>query len=97
MNDVAKTILAQFGGIKALVMIGGSAAFSDDSLTVMFRAKAKNKANRLVVRLDFDDTYTMEFWACRGASARLIASESGLYCDQIKETFEAETFLRLSL
>lgn len=97
MNQIAATILEQFGGFMALRMIGGVCHYTDSSITVPFKAKAKNLTNRLVIKLDADDTYTMEFWNCRGIKADKKEAYSMVYCDQLKEIFERRTGLYLSL
>ena len=98
MNEVASTILSQFGGMRALSMIGGMCLYDKTSITVPFNAKSTNKSNRLVIKYAAaDDTYTMEFWSCRGIKTRQIESFDMVYCDQLQEIFESKTGLYLSL
>lgn len=97
MNETAATILSQFGGMRALSMIGGMCLYDQKSITIPFKAKSTNKSNRLVIKLEADDTYTMEFWSCRGIKADKKESFDMVYCDQLQEVFESRTGLYLSL
>ena len=68
-NTVARTILEQLGGNKFLAMTGAkNLGFSKDSLS-MHLPKNMSKANRLTIKLEWDDTYTMRFY--RYSSPRL--------------------------
>lgn len=87
----------QFGGGRAMVMIGGQALAAPDRLTIKFKAPAINKANTLVITLDADDTYTMTFWKIRGAKMTQLEAVEGVYCDQLRPIFEKRTGLYLSL
>lgn len=96
---VANTILAQLGGSGRLSAMIGAHNFggTNDSLQLKFRARAKNASNTVKVRLEADDTYTVEFWACRGVSARKVSEKSDVYADNLRAVFEHETGLYLSL
>jgi hypothetical protein len=99
MNTVTETIYKQFGGFRAMAMIGGSCVYDNEksSITVAFKAKALNKSNKAVIRLEADDTYTVEFWRIRGMNAVQLSELTMVYADQLQEVFEEATRLRLSL
>ena len=65
MNDIAKNLFNQIG-MQAFVMLGAvtrsstSVVATDDGL--MFGIKGCAKINRIVIRLQSDDTYTLSFW-----------------------------------
>jgi hypothetical protein len=93
--QIANTIRDQIGG-RALFMIGASQLVADhDSLR--FRFKMCPKANVITIRLDADDTYTVEFHKVRGLNSKLAHSVSGVYCDQLHATIEAFTGLATRL
>jgi hypothetical protein len=97
---VADTILHQFGGGRALAMIGGKASTVDDtSLTVKFKARARNKSTCVLIAYDDGaDLYTVTFWRIRGADSGVVKRYEGIYADQLQELFERDTglFLRLT-
>jgi hypothetical protein len=88
----------QFGGGRAMLMIGGQAIDAGgEHLLVMFKAKAKNRANRVSIKLEASDTYTVEFWYERSYAHTTRSIHSNVYADQLRELFERETGLYLSL
>ena len=93
---VAQIIQAQIGGA-AFFMLGsrGSLMASDDSLT--FDVKGTRVCSRIVVRLDPNDTYTVQFWKGRGLNIRKAGEASHVYADSLKPTIEGFTGLRMSL
>lgn len=96
---VANTIGAQLGGTGRLRAMIGADNFvgSVNSLQFKFKARAKNGANTLRVRLAADDTYTVEFWKVRGVSVSKLSEQSDVYADNLRAVFEHETGLYLSL
>jgi hypothetical protein len=93
-----KVILQQFGGGRAMAMIGGKDILVDGkTLQFGFKAKAKNGANKVLITLEASDTYTVEFWSVRGMKSRLIKSFDDVYAESLAELFEGETGLYLRL
>ncbi len=90
--QVAQTILEQLGGRRFLAMVGAKNIAGDES-SVQFSIGngAKNKINKVRVKLEDSDTYTVEFWSIRGAKFDLVSTFSDVYCDQLQEIFTAET------
>ena len=89
----------QFGGRRAMVMIGGTptvwgAGGLTPELGIRFKARAKNGAKEVRISLAGDDTYTVVFTSARG---NVKGKFEGIYCDQLRELFERETGLYLSL
>lgn len=100
--QVAETIAVQLGGSvnRIAAMVGGTLfSGSENSLSFRFAAKAKNKANHVVVELAGDDTYTVKFWRIsrRAVDCVEVGSSSAVYAEQLREHFERETGLSLSL
>ena len=82
------------------VMVGGKHfAKSDDEQYVGFRftAKAKNKSNYIKITLNGSDLYDIEFGYIRGMNYTVRSTIENMYFDQLKEYFETETGLYLSL
>jgi hypothetical protein len=93
--QTATTILSQLGGRRFIAMTGAK-NFVGDASTLMFSVPA-GKVNKVRVTLDASDTYTVEFYKVRGVDVAKRASHSGVYFDQLRAIFEAETGLRTSL
>lgn len=81
--QVAKTILAQMGGMARLNVFTGAKGFVATENSVRFRV---NRGDFMVV-LDPDDTYTVTY---KGREY------TGVYCDQLVEVFERFTGMYLS-
>jgi hypothetical protein len=82
------------------LMVGGwnfSFSGEDNYASFRFKAKAKNKANYMKITLNAMDTYDVEFGSVRGMNYTVRSFIEGLYFDQLKEYFENETALYLSL
>lgn len=95
MSAITDTIFDQFGGHKAMAMIGGHAMeLSETTLSVKWKAPANNKARKMTIRLEKDDTYTIMFYKL---NFTLIEVLNDIYVDQLKIVFEDKTGLRLSL
>ncbi len=90
---IAQTILQQLGGNRFIAMTGAK-YFVDCGNALQFTLPNR-KINSVVVRLDGDDTYTMLFnkKTNYGIDIKCVASESGLYADQLQSTFTEKTGL----
>lgn len=88
----ARTILAQLGGNKFIVMTGAKNFIGSDN-SLSFKIGANSKAvTHVHVQLDANDTYTMTFTRIRGThSVTKLATISGLYFDQLQSTFTTHT------
>lgn len=97
MSPVAATILQQLGGNRFIVMTGAkNFVYSKD--TLWFNVpKTKNKANKVAVKLDPNDTYTMTFYKIRGVEVKTVSEHDGLYWDQLQSVFTKETGLYTKL
>ena len=82
------------------VMVGGknfATSSEENFVSFRFTAKAKNKANYCKITLTSDDLYTVEFGYIHAMKYTVRSVTKGLYCDMLKEHFESETCLALSL
>jgi hypothetical protein len=100
---VADTILSQLGGAGRLrAMVGAKDFFATCSgagLQFSFTAKARKNINRVIVKLDPTDTYTVELWSIRrgGLAITKVYESSDVYAESLRGIIERETGLYLSL
>lgn len=105
-NTVAQTIYEQLGGGRFTVMTGAKYFVSDGNKLRFRIGKNESKANKVVIALEADDTYTMTFskftpYSCklgsdgtlkeRQESDKIIAEHKGIYCDMLQEIFTQVT------
>lgn len=102
---IANTILAQMGGLNRLrAMVGADQALALDA-GVQFAFKGSRKVNKCVVKLEADDTYTVELWKCtpfkmtrsgefKGGAVK-VSEVSDVYADSLVQVFEGSTGLYL--
>ena len=95
--EVAKTILAQLGGNKFLVMTGSKNLAAGKDKLSMKLTRNKSAANYLIITLTVMDTYTMEFVSVRGASRKVKKTYENVYGDQLQALFTEATGLYTSL
>jgi hypothetical protein len=99
MSDlsVANTILEQMGGKRIGLFIGATQFIGDEnSLTIKWKAKSKNKANCVRITLTPMDVYIVTFLRISGSNVFEVSKHEEVYCDSLKELFETETGLYLS-
>lgn len=96
--QVANTILQQLGGNKFLTMTGShNLGATDNSLQMKLR-KSNSKAQYLVIALQPNDTYKMEFVKINRNFDRTIVKEyNDVYFDQLQKLFTEETGMYTSL
>ena len=95
MNEIAKAIYDQFGGNRAMAMIGGTAVYGEKSLTVHF--KGCKHTNCVDIKLDDDDTYTVKFFKIRGFDVEELGVRTGIHGEYLADIFEYTTGLRTYL
>jgi hypothetical protein len=98
-DNVPSTILRQLGGGKFITMTGAN-CFTGGAGFLTFKIpsnKTKDRISHVRILLDYDDTYSMTFFACRGSVVKTIASHNGIYCDQLQEIFTDITGLQTHL
>lgn len=103
--QVAKTILAQLGGRRFTVMTGakdflGSEAEKNLSFRLPSRF-AKNGINKVIITLDWTDTYTVEAMKItkgrNGYRATTIEKRDSVYVEDLQKVFMALTGLDTKL
>lgn len=97
MNEVAKTILAQLGGMKFCIMTGAR-DFLGTPNSLSFKIPiAKDGINRITITLDPSDDYTMVFSGERKKGGFPVLTEKerfeGVYCDMLQVLFKDATGL----
>jgi len=88
------------GAGRLSAMVGGKNFVKSDEenfVAFKFSAKAKNKSNYCKITLNAMDTYDVEFGYIRGMNYTVRSVTEGLYDDMLKDHFETETSLYLSL
>lgn len=98
-SQVAKTILQQFGGNKALTMLGGQAMIlpGGKALGIKWPNKKRSKGNYVEIELQSDDTYDMTFYNLSMKAKKKVKEYKGIYADQLRDIFEQQTGWKLRL
>ena len=99
-NQIAQEIVRQLGGMQRLSVMLGSKSFValPKGLQIMFKAKARNKANIVEIELSPSDLYNVKFKRLYAFEVRNVGRvHSGIGVEQLKPLIEAELGLRLSL
>ena len=95
----AQTILTQLGGNRFCAMTGASGfiGMDDGLMFALPQRMCKNKANKVVVKLDDSDTYRVEFFSLRGATVKAISTHKMVYADRLAQTISEQTGLAVRL
>ena len=101
--SIASIILSQMGGNRFVAMVGAYNILSvDNGLMLMFRGC--KKANKLLISLRGNDTYTLTFYKVPSINAMLkgkdpviVYSIDDVMCDNIQEIFTKVTGLYTTL
>lgn len=93
--NIPQTIYEQLGGQKFAAMVGSTRAIGGEaSLTVRFKARAKQGINSVVVELDrATDLYTMVFYHVRGFKIAVRETRRNLFAADLQKVFTAVTGL----
>lgn len=102
---VANEIKRQLGGRRFELMTGARDFLGDVDLLRFSLPRAKNGINKVEVRLDPSDTYTVTAWRVVRPTARNgftyqaqeKAKVSDVYCDNLRDVFTEITGLATSL
>lgn len=96
-NEVANTILQQLGGNRFAVMTG-SKNFLADGQSLRFNVGRNSRSINFVrVTLNTNDLYDVEFSFLRAGKLSLRASESDVFCGDLRRVFTDKTGLYTSL
>lgn len=91
MTTTAQTILAQLGGNRFLAMTGAKQLVDlGDGLQFAIGRGAKNKANKVVVRLA-GDLYSVRFLTIRGTTITERGEFDMIYGDRLAALFTEQT------
>ena len=87
MSSFADIVLEQLGGRSTLdIMLGIKSLVASETtktLTIKFKAVGREGVNTVVIRLDPSDTYTLQFWKCRGLQTKMLMECSDVYADML--------------
>ena len=97
MSSFADIVLEQLGGRSTLDIMLGIKSLgvleSTKTLTIKFKAKGREGINTIVIRLKPSDTYSLEFWKCRGLQTKLLMKCSDVFAEDLISTCEEVTGL----
>lgn len=98
-SQIANTIATQLGGTSKLSAMLGAKNFValPRGLTFKVGRGAKNKATHVTVKLDGDDTYSVEFIRVREYTPTSIETLEGLYVENMRDVIEDRLGMYLSL
>jgi hypothetical protein len=99
-QEIAETILQQLGG-RSFTAMTGARSYTSIEKGLMFQLPArfaKNGINKVRIYLTPRDTYMVEFWRI-GPKLKLshISTHEDVYADSLRELFESQTGLYLTL
>lgn len=92
---IANTIMEQLGR-GTLSMIGARNLAGDADSLQFSIMKNDSGCNKVVIRLDPNDTYTVQFWAIGRAptfECQLLSEYAYVYCDDLHGLIESQTGL----
>lgn len=87
------TLLRQLGNVTLALLGAKNLVRGEDRLQFAIGSGAKNRANRVVIRLEWDDTYTVEVWRCRGVDLKKLGEREGVYVENLHDVLESLTGL----
>ncbi len=100
----ASAIIEQLGGPRIFRMAFGTALYDERDRSVTFFVghglRMPKRANRVIVRIDADDTYTVELWRVSKSAAVdsvKTVDVSSVYADSLRTVVELHSGLRLTL
>lgn len=99
-REIANTIFQQIGGAKFRAMTGAKnvVVLTGGGLMIDLPQNfAKDKINRVTIRLNQSDTYDLAFERVRGESIQSVSSSEGVYADSLSEVFTRHTGLDTTL
>ena len=95
---VANEIIRQLGGAGRLSAMTGAKNFVGSDNSVHFRIGRNSKGVNVVrITLNAMDTYDVEYGRIRKFDFKVLAKEDGIYNDMLRESFERNTGMYLSL
>lgn len=90
-TTIAQTILAQLGGNRFLAMTGAKQLVDlGNGLQFAIGRGAKNKANKVVIRLE-GDVYRVTFYNIRGVNFKECGEFGTVYADRLAALFTEQT------
>lgn len=91
-REQATEILNQLGGKRFITMTGAKDfVYGENGIQFRIGTGAKNKINKVVIKINNSDTYDMEFWRVKGVDTFKIAEHQHVYADMVREFFTFET------
>jgi hypothetical protein len=93
-KQIAYTILTQIGGSLFCAMVGvKESSVIPGGVRIKFKARARNRANAVDIRLNGNDLYDMRFFRIWRTTQTECGTVTDLYADSLEETFRNATGL----
>ena len=90
--QIAQEILSQLGGRMFCAMVGAKHLLAVKSgLQFSIGDGAKDAINKVLITLESNDTYTVEFWFIGKTHALRESRHEGIYNDMLQDVFETYT------
>ena len=100
-DEVANTILQQYGGHRFLLITGAKNLIGTENSLTFKITGAKNAITHVITTLMPSDTYKVEFLNCRmtakGHKREIVSIHLDVYFDALQDLFESETGLYTTL
>tara|TARA_A100001388_G_C28761028_1_gene497799 strand:+ start:517 stop:864 length:348 start_codon:yes stop_codon:yes gene_type:complete len=98
-KEISDTIIKHLGGLGKLdAMLGiKHVLYGRKSSNIHIKAKNSKKINLIVVRLQPNDEYTIEFYKGRGVNSKEVETLKDIPASSLKSSVERVTGLKLSL
>jgi len=91
----AVTILKQLGGTRFLAMTGAKNIVYGDGL--QFSIPRRNKINKIIIKLNDNDLYDVEYWYIRGINFKKLCGDINVFVSDLGTMFTARTGLDCTL
>lgn len=100
-QEIAQVILQQLGGAGRLQVMTGAKSIAACDRGVQFKVNGRHptegKVSHVRITLTPEDTYTVEYIRVHGGNVKTLDTSEHLYADMLKNDFEHNTQLYLSL
>jgi hypothetical protein len=94
--QIALTTIDHLGGFKALKTMVNARNFScDDSGTLSFWISGNKEMNFVRVKVNANDLYDLEGLYATAKGIKVVAKETDIFCEDLKDAFERLTGLCL--
>lgn len=94
---VANIVLQQLGAARFRAMTGAKNIVALENGIQFSLPRAKDGINKVVIKLNPQDTYDIEYWRIRGATFKKVKESKNIGIENLRATFTRDTGLATSL